>query len=363
VNRSGVTLGSSGSAQVLVVTPYAATDASSRTRVQHWLERTGVRATQFVTGNPMNPIELGRAIRAARRWDGSVFLSRHAHPLGQGMPERFLLRSGQLGVYDLDDGLPFDDGRLPLHGRWWKPLVAKSRIANVAASSADRVIAGNEVLAEWARSKCRDVVVIPTCVEPSAYVVKHQYGLPELPTIGWIGSPATEPHLFSIAEGLAKAHRRRPFQLVVVSSGERAVPLEIEHFTSRIPWSVAVQHSILAAWDVGIMPLPDLAYERSKCAYKLLQYGCAGLPVIGSPVGASTAFLSKVGAQSPRTNDDWAEAVVDLLAAPEQQRLTLGLRGREVVVSDYSYDAWEPTWRTAVGIIPKAVISDATASP
>ena len=223
-------------ATLIAVTPYSDLDASSRTRVHDWLERTGTPSRRFVTGSPTDLRGLLSALSAARNAHGPLLLARHAHPLGQGLPEAALLRSGRPGIYDIDDGLPLDNGRLPGHGRWWKPLFAKSRIATSAARHADRVIAGNDRLAEWASTLCADVVVIPTCVEPAAYDVKESYHS-EMPIVGWIGSPATEPHLFAIAEALWAARQQVPFRLELVSSGNRAIPEAIASFTRRVPWS------------------------------------------------------------------------------------------------------------------------------
>jgi glycosyltransferase involved in cell wall biosynthesis len=344
--RSGSQIESSHM-NLVAVTPYSNSDASSRARVHEWLTRTGIQSTRFVTGSPTNPKQLVRAVMAAQRNHGPVLVARHAHPLGQGIPEAALLRLGKPGVYDVDDGLPFDDGRLPVHGRWWKPLVAKSRIAHSAARSADRVIAGNERLAEWATKLCDHVVIVPTCVEPADYLTKTEYGY-ETPVVGWIGSPATEPHLFGIADALADAHRRTPFRLEIVSSGKRPLPTSIAGFSQRIQWTLDLQLSILAQWDIGVMPLPDRPYEQSKCAYKLLQYGAAALPVIGSPVGASATFLAKVDAPMPRSNAEWSKAIVNLLSETAA-RYELGNNANRVVNAEYSFDAWDSTWRTAVG--------------
>ena len=38
-----------------------------------------------------------------------------------------------------------------------------------AAQQADRVIAGNEILADWASEVARDVVVVPSCVAVKQY--------------------------------------------------------------------------------------------------------------------------------------------------------------------------------------------------
>lgn len=334
-------------ADLIAVTPYGYGDASNRARVLHWLRRTSIRSQTFVTGSPIDPRGIAQALRVARSNHGPLLLARHAHPLGQGFPESVLLRSGNPGIYDIDDGLPFDNGRLPEHGRWWKPLVAKSRIATSAAQNADRVIAGNERIAEWAVTLCDDVVVIPTCVEPDDYELKRVYGS-DKPAIGWIGSPATEPHLFGIANALLGAWRESRFRLEIVSSGNSPIPEAIAPFTRRIPWTLLQQHSVLRTWEIGLMPLPDRLYEQSKCAYKLLQYGAAALPMIGSPVGASSVFLKKADAPSPRSDAEWTSAIVELLR-DENSRRSLAARGHRVVRTEYSFEAWESRWRAAVG--------------
>jgi glycosyltransferase involved in cell wall biosynthesis len=302
----------------------------------------------FATGSPTDPRNLVRSLRYAKRLHPTVLLSRHASPFGQGFPEAMLLKAGSPGIYDLDDGLPFDDGKLPGHKRWWKPLISKSTISHRAVRSADRVIAGNTRLGDWATQFCRDVVVIPTCVEPSDYLTKPSYSLGELPVVGWIGSPATEPHLFGIANSLARAFQKTRFRLVIVSAGNRKLPQPIRHFATRVLWSPEVQHQILSTWDVGLMPLPDLPYEQSKCAYKLLQYGAASLPLIGSPVGASSSVLAKAGAPAPKTSSEWVDAVTDILSASEADRRQLGIRAHEVVRAEYSFETWEERWRRSV---------------
>ncbi len=334
---------------LVTVTPYTRRDASSRARVFQWLEHTGITALSFVTGEISHPERLYEAWSAVRHSTAPLLLARHAHPLGQGFPERHLLQRSGLGVYDLDDGLPFDDGRLPLHGKWWKPLFAKSRIAHRAALGAHRVIAGNERLAEWASRHCRDVVQIPTCVEPDDYVAKQVYGIAEEPVVGWIGSPATEPHLFGVASALRQAQAEFPFRLEIVSAGDATLPAEIAPFTVRRQWTPELERTVLREWDLGIMPLPNLPYEASKCAYKLLQYGASGLPMVGSPVGASQLFLTQVNAQMPQTENEWVGSILDVLRADATERESVGLRGKRVVSESYSYKAWESSWRRAVG--------------
>ena len=77
-----------------------------------------------------------------------------------------------------------------------------------------------------------------------------------------------------------------------------------------IRWSVEDEVRVLHSMSVGIMPLADDVWARGKCAFKMLQYMAAGLPVVVSPVGMNHDVLEKgdVGfaAGSP---EQWYEAL------------------------------------------------------
>jgi glycosyltransferase involved in cell wall biosynthesis len=326
--------------------PYDATNASVRTRVVHWLDRIA-RAD----GVPVDSIASivgpgfdGHRDAAAER----VLVARNVSRFSRGRREAALLRGATLGVYDLDDGLPWDDGRLPDLGRWWKRPWPRSLIARRAADAADRVIVGNEVLAAWASEHCDDVRIVPTCVEPDDYVVKAGHDLGGPPVIGWIGSPATEIYLRPIAAALAELHRTLGARFEMIS-GPGEVPPEMAPFTTRTPWSLEMVSTIGERWDVGVMPLADGVYERAKCGYKLLQYGAAGLPSIGSPVGVNARLLDDLDGLAPVDASGWIEALRTVLTEPASRRARRGLAGRAVAAA-HSYERWEPAWRDAVGI-------------
>jgi glycosyltransferase involved in cell wall biosynthesis len=96
--------------------------------------------------------------------------------------------------------------------------------------------------------------------------------------------------------------------------------------------------------------VPDRLYERGKSGYKLLQYAAAGTPVVASPVGVNREILTALQMPAPEGTDEWADAVLDVLTWPAQERAALGRRAREVTELHYSFDAWLPRWRDAVGL-------------
>jgi glycosyltransferase involved in cell wall biosynthesis len=275
-----------------------------------------------------------------------VLLLRNIRRLTRGAAEARLLRRSDLGVYDLDDGLPWDDGTLPGLGHWTKRPFSRARVARRAAGAADRLIVGNEVLAEWATDRSADVRLIPTCVEPGDYEVRSSWELPEPPVIGWIGSPATEHYLVDIAPALADVHRVTGARLHMIS-GPGEIPPELAGFTTRESWFDGVEVRI-AGWDVGLMPLRDGVYERAKCGYKLLQYAASGVPVVGSPVGVNASMISEMDGLGPTGMGEWSDSLIEVLNEPSGRREARAMSGLRAV-ERYSYDAWQDAWVDAVG--------------
>jgi glycosyltransferase involved in cell wall biosynthesis len=326
-----------------VVVPYPASNSTVRTRALHWIDR-------LAAGGLISPDEVvvhGPGFSGGRvPADEPVHLVRNARRLTRGRYEARLLGRAAPGVYDLDDGLPWDDGTLPSLGRWWKRPFPRSLLARRAAAAADRLIVGNEVLADWAARHCDDVRLIPTCVEPAEYVVRTGWELAEVPVIGWIGSPATEPYLLDLAGVLAEVHRRTGAVVEMISGGGE-VPVALAGFTSMRRWHVRSPAEI-AAWDVGIMPLRDGPYERAKCGYKLLQYAASGVPAVGAPVGVNAVLLGRMDGLAPSSHGEWVDALCEVLEEPatrRRQRADSGL----AVADAYSYSAWQSAWIDAVG--------------
>jgi glycosyltransferase involved in cell wall biosynthesis len=314
-----------------------------RVRALHWIDRL---ARQHLVDREEVEIHGPGFTGGAVERDEPVLLLRNARRMTRGKAEARLLRRASIGVYDLDDGLPWDDGTLPGLGHWWKRPFPRSVTARRAANAADRVIAGNEVIAEWASTQCDDVVVVPTCVELSEYDVRSQWDIVGAPVLGWIGSPATEQYLFDLTDTLVEAQRRLGFRLEIVS-GEGAIPVPLAPFTTRRRWTSDATHWI-GAWDVGLMPLRDGLYERAKCGYKLLQYAASGVPAVASPVGVNERLLAEMDGFGPRTDDQWVEALSEAVgesAARREQRARCGL----ITADRYSYVAWQAAWLRATG--------------
>lgn len=341
---------------------YGQTAGGARVRVFDWLRHLGVvndvDSVIFTDYEPLHRSfadlrRLGHHLmkhHSLSKISGldRVLLHRDASPFGWGALEERLLRAAKFGIFDFDDALHLQSaaGRL---GNLFRPPIKTTRIVEAA----DRVVAGNDFLAEWASAHCPDVVVVPSCVQPSAYVRKVDFEVSGVPTVGWIGSASTERYLHLIVRPLLELNRSMGAELVVIGaeSASGAFPAQLTGMTRRIPWSLTAQHEQLSSVDVGIMPLEQTDFERGKCAYKLLQYGAAAVPAIGTAIGVSADVCRRFGAPTPVSERDWRDALHGVLTMSSAERARLGNAGHEAVSAHYSFDAWERTFlREVLGI-------------
>jgi glycosyltransferase involved in cell wall biosynthesis len=344
------------SGELHVVVPYGRQAGSSRVRVYEWLERTGVAASvsNFIGQANARPAVLVRhsfAVaeaelrlrRLAKSQPQRLLIHREASPLSVGRLEKQLLRSAGVAIYDFDDALPWDGG-------WdlWDRIRAKASKAVAACAMSDRVIAGNETLAEIAALVARDVTIIPSCVDTRSYQAKTEYRVSDPPLLGWIGSASGERYLTMIEAALLEVQGRTGarLQLVGAASGDLG---PLEGMTDRIPWSETAAGLRIGQWDVGLMPVSDGLYERGKCGYKLLQYAAAGLPSVTSPVGVNRRMATELGFVSATGTEEWVEAIMASLQNSTEERSRIGQEARIQVQRRYSYDTWKAEWLIAIG--------------
>jgi glycosyltransferase involved in cell wall biosynthesis len=343
--------------QLLTVSSYGRGGSSARVRIFDWLDHLGVRAeTHDYLGGSDNGLRstargLPAVLAAERRLrslpnrvgSSTVLMSRRASPFSRGGVEARLLSAAARGVYDFDDALHLPRGGVvgrlfPAHEQWGR-----------AVGAADSVIAGNEWLAEAASRHARDVVVIPSCVEPGSYVRKASYERAGVPSAVWLGSPSTEAYLGRVTDALLTAHAATGLRLTVISGGRGDLGA-LTPMADRVPWALDTFARRLAEADFGIMPLDDDAWARGKCAYKLLQYGAAGLPMIGDPIGANGRALALTGGLAPTSPSEWTDALIAMAELPASLAEQQGAQARRAVEEHYSFAAWRTEWRAAVGM-------------
>lgn len=287
---------------------------------------------------------LGAEVRLRRRLsrqpDGGIaWLQRQASMSPTLDAERRLL-DGRRFVLDLDDAA-WIDGRLA-GGHRLAALKGSGRKLRWLAERADAVLVGNDYLAEQTSRWSSRVIVVPSVVDHAAAPIRRHEQAGDL-VLGWIGSRTTARYLADVLPALEQAAHalapRRVRLLVVGGTVEHHGRLDVEHR----PWSEQAELAALMELDAGLMPLPDDAWTRGKCAYKGIQYMASGVPVVASDVGVSGTVISGNGAGlAVRDAAGWVQAVTEL-AGDVDLRRRMGAAGRRAVERDYSLERWAPT--------------------
>jgi glycosyltransferase involved in cell wall biosynthesis len=262
------------------------------------------------------------------RPDDVVFFQRPIIELPITLLERLAAR-GRRTIFDFDDAIYLNRG-----GRIKLPRLVRL---------VDQVIAGNPTLAEAAGVPDK-TTVIPTVVDtdrlrPSPPRASRGKEV----VLGWTGLASNYPQLESAAGGIGRALARTGARLVLLSNLPPTGALAKLGCEFR-RWRPDTEAADLADMDIGLMPLPDRAYARGKCAYKLLQYMALGIPGVASPVGVNTQVVTDgVDGFLPADDAQWEQRLVQLIEQPAL-RADVGSRARRRVEAAYSYQAVMPRY-------------------
>lgn len=285
---------------------------------------------------PKDPAGRHAALVRASNADG-VVLSRRLLPRAWA---RRLRRRARRLAYDVDDAMPFRDT-----ARGATRSFTRARRFRRLVRLADRVFVGNAHLAGLAAKARRAPVLLATAYEAGEDAAPPSPS--DVVTIGWIGSAATVPYLEArIPELSALVATGRIIRLRVVAERAPTLPpgIALEH----VPWSLAGERDALQGLHVGFAPLPDDAWTRGKCGFKVVQMLSAGRPVVASRVGVQseqvrhgeTGFLGATPAEL-------LDGLIRLVDDPAL-RAKMGAAARADALERWSRAAWAPRVVAAV---------------
>jgi len=326
--------------RILFLTRYPLEGASSRYRVYQYvphLEALGAEVTvssfmdakmyrlSFSPGRPLRKIvqTLGATIRrlkALATWRDYdvIYMQRELFPFGPPIVERWLKRRGAKLVFDLDDALFI--GRPSRYNPLATWLRSPGKTYEVFALS-DLVMAGNDYLRDTARRYAPRAETFEVA-EDTGRIAMHAPATNENGVvIGWLGSKSTVKYLELIEPALREVCARYPFvRIAVMGGGAFDLPgLPVEH----LDWSLQGELDALAAFDIGVMPLPLEDWSKGKSGGKARTYMAAGLPAVCSKIGynlelirdGETGFLAT-------THEDWVKTLSTLIETPDlRQRI------------------------------------------
>jgi glycosyltransferase involved in cell wall biosynthesis len=327
--------------KILFLSAYSHLAASSRTRVYQYLpllekegidwrvicfspewmhkltmNHTGARKIKYyILSGIMRIISIIKSFWLAQQYD-IIFIQKIVFPFRL---EKILKLINPNIIFDFDDAI-------------WVGGTSNFFGAFNMMSAAKCCIVENEYNKKFALNYCPNVQIITGPIDTDRYVPKEKSNNTII--IGWKGSPSTEKYLDLIIDPLQRIAQTTDILFKV--SGTKKFHRIPGIICNIVPWDLNTEVEFIQSLDIGIMPLPDDAWERGKGGYKLLEYMACGIPVIASPVGinkeividGNNGFLAE-------TENEWVAAMVKLIEDKELRRL-MGLHARMHMLDKYS---------------------------
>ncbi len=237
--------------------------------------------------------------------------------------------------------LDYDDATMHVYDKSKSKIILyflKDKI-KILMNSASANVVGNSYLYEYAISSGVNPVKlqkIPSVVDIARYprgVIRKN--VPAKCVIGWIGSPGSQRVLLPMVALLKELTLTHNVKVVLVGAKEIDGYADCFEYTN---WTLESEVEILSQFDIGIMPLQDEPFQHGKCAYKIIQYMAAGLPVVCSPVGVNVEIVKNgVNGFKAVGQVEWRE-FLRLLVDDLRLRDTLGKKGRELVEDNFTLE-------------------------
>lgn len=344
--------------KILYLTKYTRMAGSSRMRSYQYfpyLEKEGIEITvqpffddvylkDFYAGKKNIGTVLKSYLRrffilfSVIRYD-NVVIEKEIFPFLPALAEWILKGFGIKYIVDYDDAIFHN------YDKSSNPFIRKflgNKIAKVMRYSGT-VVAGNRYLADYAsNSGAKNTKIIPTVIDLDRYPVKMNSNSEKF-IIGWIGTKTTfEKHLLPCREWIMKLQNQySDIHLHIVGITQ---DMNLGKNVKYITWTEETEVSEILKFDVGIMPLQNSAWEKGKCAYKLIQYAACGIPGVASDVGMNKdVCVDNITGFIADNNQQWIDYIT-LLKNDVNQRITMGKNSRLLVEQNYCLQVTADKW-------------------
>lgn len=172
--------------------------------------------------------------------------------------------------------------------------------------------------------------------------------------LGWAGGASHARDIHVATPAVRRFLRQFPdWDLALNGTDFRSSFKVPEARVTYTPWvnmidNLDLYYELLSPFDIGICPVLDTKFARSKSAIKAIEYSAQGIPVIASDVQPYREFIThgETGFLA-RTDHEWLRYLREL-ASDEELRLSMGNaareRAREYAIKDRWTD-WEAAYQ------------------
>lgn len=293
-----------------------------------------------------------RLLPAVAREEADVIIGQRVCQTGPSELWQQMCREARaVMVFEIDDDLfHVDPGSIAAHRFFSIPEVRANLRANIAAAHV--VTVSTETLAEVLRPLNPNVTVVPNFISAADLALPVPVEHPTLgPTVGWYGSESHAPDFTEAAPQIVRYLRRNPrvryHQMGGTFGWERAIESDQFRVTGWIDGLAALMREI--DFQVGLAPLLDNAFNRSKSDLKAKELAALGIPIVASAVGPYLETVQEgVTGLLVRREHEW-NAHLHALLSDEERRVSMGKAAREWAASQ-TIEEHAGRWLDAWGV-------------
>lgn len=236
-------------------------------------------------------------------------------------------------IFDLDDAV----------------FLYNPKRCKLLARYADIVIAGSHAIQDWASVYNQKVFLIPTSIVLEKYSRNSiKYSIKKPVVIGWIGNaPAHFENLLlfsKILQAMSECFIYIRIKIIGTLHSEKIKNLFINikglqlEFVETMNWLDPLEVSkAIADFDIGVMPLEETEWNKSKCSFKAIECMACGVPVVISAVGENNHLVQNgINGFLADKAEDWISKL-KLLIHNTQLREIMGKNGQQTIKENYTY--------------------------
>jgi hypothetical protein len=223
-------------------------------------------------------------------------------------------------VYDIDDAI-WHPTKQQHH---WLTRIRNRLRLKAIVSAADLCLAANATIAEHISPWARRMEIFPMALDETLWRPAAK-GEEDIIRIGWAGAPGNLGSLEALEPVIIDVQRSSPKVRLAVLSGARpnlSIPYDYTE------WKPGIEPSVVASFDIGLLPLQRNPFAEGKSPIKGLQYLASGIPIVATPLAATCELLEKSGAvRFAHSHDEWKSHLLDLIG-DRLLRHSMGAAGR-----------------------------------
>jgi glycosyltransferase involved in cell wall biosynthesis len=280
----------------------------------------------------------------ARDYDVLVLQRQYTKPANDLMD--YAQSLGKKVVYELDDDIWSLATSNPSYPLWKKPDVQAGAARII--SKADVVTTTTPYLAEIMRKFNKNVVVLPNML-PAEYWpdsgAKRQRE--DKVVIGWAGGSSHVEDLHVLDQTIHQILDKYPNAYFAYAGG-RAKSFDAHPRITRLDVSDIINYpKVMQAFDIGLAPIVDTKFNRSKSDLKIIEFGRLGIPIVATNTEAySNTIIPGESGFLCKNVKQWLKHLSRLVENPDL-RYSMGQKAYEVAskrMIDDNIHLWEKAY-------------------